>query len=346
MSSETAFKDRWNEYLELFDNDKKDIYFTEEYIKLQDSGEDRAICFVFREDEKVLLFPILKRSIAIAEEESFDFETPYGYGGPICNVENASFIQKAMAEFDNHAIERNIVAGFVRFHPLLNNHAMMRERHKVLPDRNTVYMDLTLTKEQIWNEQVHSKHRNVIRKAEQCGVQYLLDEKFEYLNEFIEIYYQTMERLDSQEFYFFDRDYFIHLKERLAGNAFLGLAMLEGRVIAGAIFFHYGPYGHYHLSGSREEYLGYYPNNFMIYNTALSLKDKNVKCFHLGGGTDGSPENSLYKFKKRFSRAESCFYIGKMIFDGKRYESLCRVWDDKNPDKKDNYRNIHLKYRY
>ena len=42
-----------------------------------------------------------------------------GYGGPICNVNNESFwvaaLRSLSQEFSNHGC----VAGFVRFHPLL-----------------------------------------------------------------------------------------------------------------------------------------------------------------------------------------------------------------------------------
>ncbi len=339
-------EENWNRYLALFDEQYRDIYFTEEYVKLHESKDDSAECFVCRENEKLFLFPFLKRRVAITDDDWYDIETPYGYGGPICNSPDPDFAQRALLDFQRYALDNRIVAGFIRFHPLLKNHRIMKGACRVDYDRNTVYMDLTKTGQQIWENEIHGKHRNVIRKAMQHGLEYMVDLDFKHLHDFIEIYAQTMKRLGSSEFYFFDDRYFSRLRESLSENAFLGIALRGKTLVSGAVFFKYGPYGHYHLSGSREDSLDVYPNNFLLYQTALYLKEKQVSTFHLGGGTDGRPGNSLYRFKKRFSRTESAFYTGRLIFNEGIYNRLCRLWEDRYPKKKDDFGTMHLKYRY
>jgi len=124
------------------------------------------------------------------------------------------------------------------------------------------------------------------------------------------------------------------------------LVLHQREIISAALFFKYGIFGHYHLAGRREKYQTLSPNNFLIYNTALYLKKMGVKFFHLGGGIDSNPDNSLYRFKKRFSGCEYPFYIGKMVFDEEAYKRACNRWEEKFPDKKEKYKNFLLKYRY
>ncbi len=346
MNKEAIISGSWNAYLDFFQEDLKDIYFTEEYVKLYEDQDTKAECFIYREGERIFLFPYLRKRINIIEEEWFDFETAYGYGGPLCNVQDRSFIEDAWTELKVLSAENRVVAGFVRFHPLLNNHRFVAGGHNVTFDRKTVSVDLTLTKKQIWEEQIHPKHRNVIRKAEEAGLVYKVDEEFAYLDAFVSMYYNTMKRLNTEEFYFFSDRYFADLKKTLSKNAFLGLVLLDGRAISSAIFFHYGKFGHYHLSGSLDEYLHCYPNNFLLFNTILYMKERGLRCFHLGGGTDGSSANGLYKFKRRFSKQESDFYIGKIIFNKKIYDTACRVWESGNPEKRDKFKEFFLKYRH
>jgi lipid II:glycine glycyltransferase (peptidoglycan interpeptide bridge formation enzyme) len=155
-----------------------------------------------------------------------------------------------------------------------------------------------------------------------------------------------MRTVGAEEFYFFDRGYYEGLKRKLGKNVFLGVVSKDETVISAAIFFTYGHYGHYHLSGSLPEFMGLYPNNLLIYNTSLYLKEKGIRFFHLGGGTTRSEDNGLYKFKKRFSNTKCDFYIGKVIFDQSAYQELTGAWEKKFPQKREAYKNILLKYRY
>mgnify|MGYP001604019574 FL=1 len=154
-----------------------------------------------------------------------------------------------------------------------------------------------------------------------------------------------MQRKCADDFYFFDETYFLNLKKCLQNNIFLGLIIYRDKIIAASLFFHYGIYGHYHLSGRLEEYLHLCPNNLLIYRTALYLKKLGISYFHLGGGINGNSEDSLYKFKKRFSKNESSLYIGKIIFDKELYGKICSVLESQYPERKDRYENILLKYR-
>jgi len=344
VKKETMFTKKWNSLLDLFGEDKRDIYFTESYAALYEDESSKAECFVYKEGDNVLIFPYIKREIALLSGY-YDFETPYGYGGPIANTDDVAFIERAFDAFSSAAGENKMVAGLIRFHPLLDNQAPFKVKSGVVFDRKTVAMDLTPEAEKIWEEQIHSKHRNSIRKAEKAGLLFTVDTDLSCMDIFMNMYKETMERLEVPSFYYFSRGYFEGMKA-LKGDAFFGIVSLGNKPIAGGLFFKHGIFGHYHLAGSLDEYKEYTPNNFLLYNTALYLKSKGVKLFHLGGGSDTDPDNKLYKFKRRFSDNERSFHIGKIVLNESVYKKVCDIWEEKFPEKKNKYKNFLLKYSY
>jgi len=207
-------------------------------------------------------------------------------------------------------------------------------------------MNLNLSEEQIWSTEIHSKHKNVIRKAQSYNLKFVVDYHFKYKNNFIELYNNTMNKINAEKYYFFEKNYYKKLEDLLHDNFFHGFVTYQDKIIASSIFLYNNKYGHYHLSGSNEKYLHLYPNNFLIYEAAIFLKKMGCIFFHLGGGSNKEKNNSLYKFKQRFSKNNYQFYIGKIIVNQIKYNELCSIWDTKFPDKKDSYSKILLRYRY
>jgi len=345
MADISIITTHWNQYLNFFDKYRSDIYFTEEYVKLYENGNDKAECFVYSESDQYFIFPYLKRKIESSTGEYYDFETAYGYGGPIANNSKSGFLENAYKNLYDALHENAFIAGFIRFHPIFNNFITASEFCDPRPDRKTVSIDLLQPEANIWNG-IHSKHRNVIRKAESHGLKFRIDERMDNIETFIKIYHGTMDRLAAPKFYMFSKEYFLNLKNKLPGLAFIAEVMLEDRVISSALFLKYGIYAHYHLAGSIEECKKYYPNNFLLYMAALHLKKNCYERLHLGGGSDNDTENKLYKFKKRFSRSEHDFYIGKIVVNSELYSKICDDWEALFPEKKEKYAKLILKYRY
>jgi hypothetical protein len=343
---ESLFTNTWNKYLEYFPEEYRDIYFTEEYTRLYEDEGGKPECFIYKDGDNIFLLPYIKRKIGLLDGDYFDFETAYGYGGPLVISRNSQFVSEAFNNFYLQAKENKIVAGFIRFHPLLNNYMLLMNECRVVFNRKTIAMNLELKKDKIWSEQIHFKHRNKINIAQRNGLLYYVDEKLQYLDIFKDLYISKMSKLKADKFYFFKEDYFNNIKKNLGKNTFLGLVFLSDKIIAAALFFKYANFGHYHLSGSSEDYMKYRPNNFLIYKTALYLKEKGTKLFHLGGGNSSSLDDSLYKFKERFSKDKYSFYIGEVIIDQHLYKEVCGIWEEKFPKIKERYKALLLKYRY
>lgn len=341
----TIISEHWNQYLSLYKPEQKDAYYTEEYVKLYETDSERAHCYVYTEGDNCFLMPFLSRSFSHKGETYYDFETAYGYGGPIYNTDDSDFIQNAWKAFMKYANDNHYVCGFVRFHPLLNNIEGFEKVGKLFLDRKTVAIDLSEGIDAAWMNEIHTKNRNVIKKGEKNGLKFIVDDNYERLPEFIDLYNSTMDKLSAEDFYYFQNTYYENLKTNIK-DSFLGLVENQGKIIAAAIFFYSLPYGHYHLAGSDKNALSLSPNNFLLWNAAKELAGRGVQTFHLGGGTDGREDNSLFQYKRKFSKSEYQFSFGKLMFNQEVYDSVVADWEAKNPEKAEKMKYILLKYKY
>lgn len=338
----TIITESWNSYLDKFSIEKKDIYYFEEYVKLYENESGKALCAVCSEDENILMMPFIRKEI----DGFYDFETAYGYGGPISNTDDAEWIGKTLGNMQEFLKEEQYVCGFIRFHSLLDNVRLCVDHMTTFFDRNTVAIKTDLPEEDIWANQIISKNRNMIRKAEKNGLVYKAEYDFASIDEFVSLYNATMSRLEAEDFYFFDDTYYKSFVENFKGKAFLGTVRKEGELICAALFMYSGDYGHYHLEGSNHAYSNLAANNLLLWKTALELGKLGVKEFHLGGGYNSQPDNSLLKFKKSFSNNMKEFHIGKWIFNEQKYLELKQSWLEKYPEKVEKYGRLLLCYRY
>ena len=336
--------DNWEQALEEIGVEQRDVYFSESYVKLYETETKKAKCVVCREGERLLLFPFLQEQIDIY----YDFETAYGYGGPITNTEDQQWIDSAIMQMETKLKEEHYICGFVRFHPLLANEQYWKNspNMEIIPDRKTVYVDTSKEQDVIWEEQISSKNRNMIRKAVKNGLTYKLEQDFDSIEEFIGLYEDTMKRLEAEDFYLFSKEYYSSFITALKGKSFLATIRIGDELVCGAMFMYSERMGHYHLAGSNAEYRGLGANNLLLWETICRMHEMGIEKFHLGGGTDGTPDNSLLKFKTAFSDHSCQFYIGKLILNQEAYNSICERWEQEYPDKVPVFGNRLLKYRY
>lgn len=260
----------------------------------------------------------------IEPEKFFDAATPYGYGGFIFNREpSQSEVKSLKKELIESLSRKGIVSVFFRFHPVLRNSSWSREIAQVVDVGKTVCMELE-NPEQIWND-LTSKNRNMIRKAEKAGVVIKHGVGMELLREFRAIYNATMESDHAAPYYFFEKDFYEAIERSLHSNYEIFYAEYDGRIISMAIMIFAGEFLNYHLSGSVREFRNLAPSNLLLYKAALWGCKKGFNTFHLGGGL-GAAEDNLYKFKAGFNRrSDYTFSIGKMILDSSKYEFLVKL---------------------
>lgn len=308
----------WDELVRSFAN--YDVYYLSGYVKaFQIHGDGEPQLFYYNENGLRGIYVYMKRNTAI--EGVYDSITPYGYGGFLLEGNDSSENMNALwnAYVDKMKSE-NIVDNFVRYHPVLANAVPMKTCSDVIDLGKTVSMDLT-SEEVIWKN-IHSKNRNMIRKAEKNGIVIRHGQGLELFDDFIKIYNATMDKDNAEPYYYFKPEFYKSIHEDLKDNYEMFWAEYDGKIIAMSIMIYANGRLNYHLSGSDLQYRNLAPSNLLLYKAAMWGMDKGMKTFHLGGGV-GSGEDNLYKFKIAFNRFSDCqFSIAKHIFDNEKYDEL------------------------
>lgn len=318
----------WDETVKSFA--KYDVYYLSGYVKaFQIHGDGDPQLLYYETDGLKAIYVYMKRKTAI--EGYYDSVTPYGYGGVLfdgdTSEQNLQAFWKAYVE---KMKEECIVDNFVRYHPVLANAVPMKQISTVIDLGKTIAFDLA-SPEVIW-ENIISKNRNMIRKAEKNGITIEHGKGMDLLDKFTEIYNATMDKDHAEEYYYFKRPFYESIDRDLQDNYEMFYAMYEGRPIAMSIMIFANGRLNYHLSGSDIEYRNLAPSNLLLYKAALWGYEQGCKTFHLGGGV-GSGEDNLYKFKAAFNKnSDYQFSIGKEIFDQEKYDELVALRAKQDPD--------------
>ena len=309
---------------------KHDVYYLSGYVKAFHIHGDGDPYLLYYEDNGLRAIYVYMRRKTVLEGV-YDSVTPYGYGGVLFDGDTSeanrqafwkAYVEKMKAE--------GIVDNFVRYHPVLANAVNMKFTDTVIDLGKTIAFDLE-SPDVIW-ENIISKNRNMIRKAEKNGITIEHGKGMDLLDQFTEIYNATMDKDHAEEYYYFKRPFYESIDRDLQDNYEMFYAMYEGRPIAMSIMIFANGRLNYHLSGSDIEYRNLAPSNLLLYKAALWGYEQGCKTFHLGGGV-GSGEDNLYKFKAAFNKnSDYQFSIGKEIFDQEKYDQLVAIRAQQDPD--------------
>lgn len=307
-----------------------DIYFEPEYAKLYETDDSKAVEFRFECAYGVITNLFLKRKINISLPDGvqyYDAVTPYGYGGPVIHsaTDKEQLIAAYMERFRAYAIKENIIAEFVRFHPLIDNGVDFKEAYKAIYDRKTVGTNLTY-EDVIGTEFSKHKRKDIRKTLKNPDIRYEVDENPSTLEDFVEIYYSTMDRDGAGDYYYFKPEYFQKMLDKLKGHITTGKVFLGEKLIAMGVYFRYGQFLHAHLSGTLSEYLEYSPANILKYALAIYGHENGYRVIHYGGGSSRSEDNGLYQFKREFGKNTVFdFYIAKKVWNDDVYQRICEA---------------------
>ena len=310
--------ERWDNIVKGFT--MHDVYYLSGYVRpfmLHGDGNPKLLYYESEGLRAIYVFMLRPTDIA----ELYDSTTPYGYGGILFEGDTCyDHVEAFWKEYASAMIEIGVVDDFVRYHPVLQNAEPLRPFSNIMDLGKTIALDLS-SPEVIW-ENLTSKKRGKIRKAEKNGIQVLHGQGFELFEQFIPIYNTTMKKDAATDYYFFEKPFYEAIYEGLRGNYEMFYAMLDDKVVMMAIMLYCNGQMHYHLSGSLLEYRHFEANNLLLYKAALWGCDHGLKSLHLGGGV-GSGNDPLFEFKKGFNRNDDCqFSIGRQVFDEDGYRRL------------------------
>ena len=145
----------------------------------------------------------------------FDIQGAYGYNGVLSSSNEKPFLDAFYDEFTCWCQENGIIAEFTRFNPVLSNENISKGNLSCIQNRKTVSIDLTQSIEEIYND-LSKSCRRAIKKAKTANLK-VIEYKNNYPNKeaFVRLYHDTMTRLNSTEYLFFNKEYFDGLFENL-----------------------------------------------------------------------------------------------------------------------------------
>ncbi len=315
-------REEWNSFMKLIGH--FDFYFTYYYHLLSKKEGEKPVLIAYRESGTLVAVPLLLRNI---EGTSYkDATSVYGYAGPLCLTEhedpsafdNARF----KTELQRFLIENKIVSIFSRLHPYVDYQAnLLKNIGSISSPGSVVNIDLTLPLD-IQRQQYKSRLKTYVNKARRVySIVEATDE--EQIEEFIEMYYENMRRVNADDYYFFKKRYFYQLMISSYFRVKLLLCSKKdtGELIGGAMFIKTGNIVQYHLSGCKEEYLHLNPIKLLIDEMRLRATAENYTYFNLGGGL-GVKEDSLFHFKASFSKNLKPAQFWKYVVNKEVYDTL------------------------
>jgi len=305
-----------------------DIYYSDDYISLYLEDGQSLFSFEYREESEVFINKAIKRPIKqigskVIVDGYYDLETAYGYGGFYSNSNNSSFIDRAFKLYLEKCKDENIIAEFIRFHPF---NTFPREQSNHLDfnfyDRDTVVIPLNRN----ILDSYTSKVRNIIKRAnEKVTVR-----ESSNLENFIKLYHETMKKNEAMAFYFFDTTLFTNLYN--LENVKLYEVVLEDEIVAMGFFIEGKEFLHYHLSANSNASYKVNANYALLYKLSEIAKLKGKDYLILGGGTTSLIDDSLLKFKKKFSKETKPFYISGKIYNQEIYENYVTLWEEQSKE--------------
>lgn len=306
---------------------RHDIYHLPAYVALEAQRSNATPeAILITEGDKIFFLPYLLRSCDAptshqSQGEFFDIISPYGYPGILVNVaaNTPEFLNIALNELQHHLSQKQVCSAFLRLHPILNqNWSEIHPNCRI--NGETVSIDLKLSLTEMWSH-IRPVNRNRINKCKRLGMIAKIVPIVDYIDDFINIYEQTMDRVGATQYYYFGKDYFLQLAQALKHQLHLCIVEFNNEIICGGLFTEACGIVQYHLSGTKSTFLKQAPNKLMFDYVRVWAKERNNEFLHLGGGVGGA-KDSLYEFKASFSRQRHTFSTLRLVVDENNYDRL------------------------
>lgn len=305
-----------------------DIHKNKKYLNLYIRDDEELFEYSYAEGNKKLSTISIKKPIKTVsgievEGKYYDLETPYGYGGFIRNTDDEDFLSRAFGHYKEHCSVNNIISEFIRFNPLTNPSGIHKHLSFLSKDRKLAVVDLGLTMDEI-RSRYSKTTRNIIKRK---NVTVSVSKTDENISGFIDLYFNSMKEKDADDFFFFSKDYF---KNLLALEEVSLISAFSDDMMISSGMFIFGDVSYYHLSANNFEYRNLNGNYYVLDRAFEVQKENGSSVMMLGGGLSGCKEDSLFKFKSKFTNIFEDYCIGGMIFNKPVFDELNSMWESLN----------------
>ena len=299
------------------------------YAELFARPVDRVVCVCQMGVESGILFPLIVRPLntepwGVGEGVTCDLVSPYGYGGPF--GWGAYNVEKFWAGFDQWAQTIRAVSLFTRFS--LFKDQLIPFFGDIVVKGRCVIVSLNQEPDAMLDSYAKTVRRNV-RQAERAGVTVEPDPECRRLEEFLSIYYATMNRVGAQPMYYFHKSFFEQLIAELPNQLLLFHALHDQQVVSSQLVLISRTYLYTFLDGTLDEGLQLHANPCLTHGVNLWGRAQGKQHVVLGGGYSG--EDGLLRYKQRYApNGNELFSVGSKIFDHDAYHALIEkraIWE-------------------
>lgn len=283
--------------------DYPDIYFKPEYGEACEFSDNSKweLC-----QYKDLIYVYLKRPYIFENETYYDLITPYGYSG--FYYQNQENYEEFLPIFREEAKKRNYLTEVVRQNPYINininNYNLICEKELFSVETNNF--------EDYYKNKLDGKKRNMYKKGEKLSLIFkITDITNKNFKEFLNLYNFTMDKLNADKYYYFNKEYY----EKIKNMNYIKIAYVKEneKIIGVSLIFFYNNFIHYHLSANNNSCNCI--TDFLLINL---VKDYCInKKLILGCGNE-----FLSRFKKKLSTHSYNYKIYKNILNKEIYDKI------------------------
>jgi hypothetical protein len=319
-ASLAAARARWMTLWEA--SPDREVFANPDYAQLFCRKGELHACLAWCDAGGTVLFPLILRPMATEPWASdyisdlWDATTPYGYGGAqVWGEPDGDGFWRA---FEEWARSRKLVSLFVRLS--LFPGAILPFPGDVIEVRPNVVRSLALAPDAMWMDYEHKVRKNT-KRAQREGVRVEVDLEGLRIDDFLSVYYSTMERRAASSAYYFDREFFLRLIRDLRGYFAFFHALHDGNVVSSELVLESSTHIYSFLGGTKAEAFDLRPNDLLKHEIIRWGSRAGKDAFILGGGY-GS-QDGILRYKLSFApNGIVPFRVGQRIFDRDAYDRL------------------------
>ncbi len=325
----------WNSIVRSFSD--YDVFYLPEYSKafsIENPKNGVPLLLFYEDGDDRAINVVLKRDVALDEHllgkvkqnKYYDLITPYGYGGFWGNISNWDKLNHA---YWKYCLDNNYICEFVRFE-LFNDY---HNHYDGIVETRThnVVRSLLMPLDDMWMD-FKQKVRKNVKKANAKNVTCIIENTDEHLDDFLHIYYSTMNRTTAKDEYYFSKQFFQNLN-KMKNNIMYFHALYNGKIISTELVIYGSENCYSYLGGTDCEYFDVRPNDYLKYEIIKWAKGKGLKNFVLGGGYGA--DDGIFQYKLCLApNGLYDFYIGRKVIDQTSYDNLVKVRDNNSIDNK------------
>jgi hypothetical protein len=313
-----------SEWLKLWNMwPEREVFAHPDYPALFAKPGDKVLCASEATTSGGVLFPFLLRPLAREEwvdnnEESWDLVGPYGYGGVFAWGRGPDAQDDFWVNFEAWIENNKVVSSFVRLS--LFPDQTIPFRGTVEHNTSNIVRTLEIDPEVLWREYEHKVRKNV-NKAKQANLTVEIDPTGLRLDEFMAIYYSTMDRRDASGSYYFPKSFFESLCANLSGQFTFFHVLHESKVVSTELVLVSRRHLYSFLGGTLPDAFSMCPNDLLKHEVNLWGREAQMHSFVLGGGYQS--EDGIFRYKKSFApQGVTEFFVGKRVHQPAAYDRL------------------------